>query len=249
MPNRILRDGINDSDAVNSLTLRGEIFYRRLMSFADDYGRAPLNAALLRGKMFALQLDRWSDSDILSSVDECCENGLIICYEVDDHKYIEINKFGQRLRSGSKSKFPDPPSDKPLEAAKGGVSPPISASRARSTTTTHTTTHTTTAADFDFSDWFERQYARHPKKKHKTLAEQAAVEYFAKERFTLSGFELRHAAWCATEDWQWKGGIKAPTLAEWITDEGYLYDPPANGSLHESSPELPGHMNPGLMID
>jgi hypothetical protein len=253
MPNRILRDGINDSAAVNSLSLRGEVFYRRLMSFADDYGRAPLNAALLRGKMFALQVDQWSNQDILDSVHECTAHGLIRCYEVDGYGFIEINKFGQRVRPGCKSKFPNPPSDAVnFELAeKGGVTPPKSAlARAASpspTTTTHTPPSAKKSAD-GFSDWFERIYGKHPKKKNKTLAEQAASERYSAGYFSMDDFERRHSAWCRTEQWLWKAGANAPTLAEWITDEGYLYDPPSNSNT-QAEDLRPGHMNPGLLVD
>ena len=39
MPNRILRDGILMSPRVNVLSSEAELFYRRLMSVVDDYGR------------------------------------------------------------------------------------------------------------------------------------------------------------------------------------------------------------------
>ena len=39
MPSRILREGINTSPKVNALSPMAELFYRRLMTVADDYGR------------------------------------------------------------------------------------------------------------------------------------------------------------------------------------------------------------------
>ena len=39
MPNRILRDTILRSERVARLSPTAELFYRRLMSVADDYGR------------------------------------------------------------------------------------------------------------------------------------------------------------------------------------------------------------------
>ena len=99
----------------------------------------------------------------------------------------------------------------------------------------------------DFADWFERQYARHPVKRDKGLAERAALAHFEREEFTLEGFERVHSAWCRTELWRWKQGAKAPTLAQWIEDEGYRYMPPDEGGT-EGPEEPPGHMNPGLRM-
>jgi hypothetical protein len=76
-----------------------------------------------------------------------------------------------------------------------------------------------------FETWFERQYARHPKKGNRILAEQAAVSAYQDHEFTLEAFEKCHAAWCASEEWRWKGGAKAPHLANWINDKGFRYLP------------------------
>lgn len=95
--------------------------------------------------------------------------------------------------------------------------------------------------DYVFSDWFAKIYARHPKKKNKTLAEQAALARFEhaspKE---LARFDAVHAAWCSTNGWQKENGNFAPQLAEWISDEG-------DGSMPSDAAQLPGHMNPGLI--
>ncbi len=39
MPNRVIREGILNSQRVNKLTEPAELFYRRLMSVVDDFGR------------------------------------------------------------------------------------------------------------------------------------------------------------------------------------------------------------------
>jgi hypothetical protein len=82
-----------------------------------------------------------------------------------------------------------------------------------------------TPPSLDFHDWLERQYARHPKKRDKGLAERYAVESFEAGKFTLDEFERVHKLMCASEDWIWKNGAKAPTLAQWILDEGWRYPP------------------------
>jgi uncharacterized protein YdaU (DUF1376 family) len=87
---------------------------------------------------------------------------------------------------------------------------------------------------FDFSDWFERQYARHPKKKNRIQAEQAAVSAFSASEFTLEEFEKKHIAWCSSEEWSWKAGARAPELGAWITDKGFRYEPPEPKAAEDS---------------
>jgi uncharacterized protein YdaU (DUF1376 family) len=91
----------------------------------------------------------------------------------------------------------------------------------------------------DVEDWFERIYSRHPKKGDKHLAQQYAVEALGGGRIDPALFERRHAAWCASEEWTWKNGARAPKLAQWILDEGWLYEPPGGSAEPTSQPELP----------
>lgn len=106
MPNRILRDGIIESEQVNALTPSAELFYRRLMSKADDFGRFHGHPALILAACYPLQLDRVNMGDIKAWLAECRAIGLILEYEADGKRYIEIIKFGQRTRT--ESKFPPP---------------------------------------------------------------------------------------------------------------------------------------------
>lgn len=108
MPNRIIRDGILQSEAVAELTWPEEVFYRRLMSVVDDYGRYHALPKLLRAACYPLQIDKVSDSDIGKWIAGCVNAGLVRVYPAKDGKsYLEIVKFGQRVQS--KSKFPEPP--------------------------------------------------------------------------------------------------------------------------------------------
>ena len=108
MPNRIIRDGILQSEAVAELSWAEEVFYRRLMSVVDDYGRYHALPKLLRAACYPLQIDKVSDSDIGKWIAGCVNAGLVRVYSAKDGKsYLEIVKFGQRVQS--KSKFPEPP--------------------------------------------------------------------------------------------------------------------------------------------
>lgn len=107
MPTRVVRDGILTSEPVCSLTWAEEVFYRRLMSVADDHGRFYALPKLLRSACYPLQIDKVSDSDIGKWLTALVEAALVRVYPATDGKrYVEILKFGQRIQS--KSKFPEP---------------------------------------------------------------------------------------------------------------------------------------------
>jgi hypothetical protein len=111
MPTRIWREGIIDSHAVNSLSLRGEVFYRRLMS-------PILDGSMRFRSCFAPSFLPSNSSGgpkriIAAALDECAsarmDNGepLVLLYSVGSKKHLQINKFNQRTRA-QQSKFPPP---------------------------------------------------------------------------------------------------------------------------------------------
>lgn len=104
---RMVRKDILSSDSVNSLTWGGEVFYRRLMSVVDDFGRYDGRCEILRSQLYPLKLDNVSKSDIGKWLNECSKAGLIRLYSTDGRDYVEILKFNQRLRV-KKSKYPAP---------------------------------------------------------------------------------------------------------------------------------------------
>jgi hypothetical protein len=58
MPNRVLREGILTSERVNALDWPAEVFYRRLMSVVDDFGRYWAKPELLRAGLYPLHHDK-----------------------------------------------------------------------------------------------------------------------------------------------------------------------------------------------
>lgn len=107
MPVRILREGILTSERVDLLGAHAEVFYRRLMSVVDDFGRFSANPKLLRASCYPLRLDSVSDADVMSWLQECIAAGLVTVYEVAGKQYLELVDFRQQVRSKA-SKFPDP---------------------------------------------------------------------------------------------------------------------------------------------
>ena len=109
MPVRLLREGILTSERVNQLTWPAEVFYRRLMSVVDDYGRYYASSTLLRASCYPLAIDTVSDKQIQDWLSECVSAGLLLVYEVAGKQYLEILDFRQQVRAKA-SKFPADPS-------------------------------------------------------------------------------------------------------------------------------------------
>jgi hypothetical protein len=107
MPTRIIRDGILTSERINSLSPNAELFYRRLMSVADDHGRYAANLTQLRAFCYPLKLDSVKEDSIKKHLAECVDAGLVVLYTVDGKAYLQMLDFGQRING--KSRYPEPP--------------------------------------------------------------------------------------------------------------------------------------------
>ena len=121
MPSRIIREGILTSHKINAISPLSELFYRRLMSVVDDYGRYEAHPSLLRASCYPLKLDSVKEDSIKKHLTECVDAGLIVLFTVAGKNYLQINEFNQRIQS--KSKFPDPPAMEP--AGKGDEKPSV----------------------------------------------------------------------------------------------------------------------------
>ncbi len=104
MPTRILREGILTSSRINALSPLAELFYRRLMTVADDYGRYHASPGTLRGACWPTCPERVTEKQIVEWLDECSSGSrpLLGLYEVEGLRYLEILNFSQRTRSPSK---------------------------------------------------------------------------------------------------------------------------------------------------
>lgn len=105
MTDRVVRQGIITSEAVNSLSWPAEVFYRRLMSVVDDYGRFDGRVSVLRASLYPLLLNKVTEADIGKWRLETAEAGLVSVYEVDGKEYVQIERFNQRLQG--KAKWPN----------------------------------------------------------------------------------------------------------------------------------------------
>lgn len=104
MANRILRDW-TQSENIDLLSDKAEVFFTRLIMKADDYGCYYGNPKLLKSHLYPLK--NVSEATISNLIKECVKANLILFYNVDNKDYIKIINFGQRLRTMN-SKFPQP---------------------------------------------------------------------------------------------------------------------------------------------
>jgi hypothetical protein len=108
VPHRYIREGILTSKKVSQLSWPAEVFYRRLMSVVDDFGRYYATPMMLRAAAYPLQLDKVSDLDVGKWLGETQKAGLVRVFESGGESYLELLNFGQHIRA-KKSKYPDPP--------------------------------------------------------------------------------------------------------------------------------------------
>lgn len=106
-----------------------EVFYRRLHSVVDDFGRYFADVGLLRAACYPRQLNKVSDSDIGKWLQVIAAAGLVRVYPAQDgERYLEVLDFGQQIRA-KKSKFPDPTSACAADATQtqstGNASAPV----------------------------------------------------------------------------------------------------------------------------
>lgn len=107
MPDRIVRAAILTSDGVCSLSWAAEVFYRRLMSVVDDYGRYDGRVSVLKSHCYPLQTDKVTDRDVGKWLSESAAAGLVTLYSVAGKPYLQVERFNQRIRSDSKWPAPE----------------------------------------------------------------------------------------------------------------------------------------------
>jgi len=196
VPNRILREAILGSEKMAALNWQEEVFYRRLMSIVDDYGRYEANPQLLRARCYPLQTDAVRAADITRWMAACQKSGLILCYEVSGKRYLELTNFQQQQRSASKY----PPCNHLLSNEHLGVSVFVSEG--------------VKSAPPDLFDSFWKAY---PKKKAKDDAKKAFDER-KPDKALLDLMLSAIAMQSKSEDWQKDGGKFIPYPATWLND-------------------------------
>lgn len=228
MPDRIVRAGILTSDPVNTLSWPAEVLYRRLHSIVDDYGRYDGRSSLLRAHLYPLKIDKVSEADVGKWLTECVTAGLVSLYRVAGRPYVEVTKFGARVRAET-SKWPSPdeadksilaPAPVPVVSTDDGVSPSLADIRARP--------HADAAVFVGVvgvvvdkpphppaGGGFAEFWRAWPKSMRKVAEKQCAAKWKSQECDSLVSEIVAHVvAMTATEAWKKEGGnfIPAPLV-------------------------------------
>lgn len=104
MPNRVMREGIVDSEAVAKLGAHSENFFFRAIIVADDAGRLDGRLTVLASKTYPITSLR--EGDVGKRLNDCVKLGLAKVYLWDGKPFIQLMKW-QRCSSTQVSKFPD----------------------------------------------------------------------------------------------------------------------------------------------
>jgi len=105
MPNRLIREGWLDSEAIDKLSSDAERFFLRLCLAADDAGRFDGRRDILRSRLFPLKFGLRS-SDVEKLLKQCVDERLVMPYEWDQKPFLQLVKC-QRCSPCVVSKFPD----------------------------------------------------------------------------------------------------------------------------------------------
>ena len=238
MPNRIIREGILTSPRMAKLGWAEEVFYRRLHSVVDDFGRYYADLGLLRAGCYPRQLTKVSDSDIGKWLRACVDAALVRVYPAQDgESYLEVLDFGQQVRA-KKSKFPDALSTCAADAkqvpadARLGVSVFVSESVLSSPPGAEPPT-----------DLFDEFWKAYPNKVGKDAARKA-FEKRKPARPLLDAMLAAIAIQRTTKQWTDNGGQYIPHPSTWLNegrwqDEGVQVAGSAGAPLDpESQPAI-----------
>ncbi len=149
MPGRYIREGILTSEPVDKLSPAAELFFRRLMSVVDDYGRYQKHPSLLRAALFPLRLEKVSNDNVEAWLAECEAAGLIESFESSGKACLEILKFEQRRRTESRLPREGDNGYCPTTVSKPRTSDGQMRSSTRPSTRPSTKTSTITSTDSD----------------------------------------------------------------------------------------------------
>lgn len=131
MPQRFLRPGIRNSDRWNTVSFAAQSLYIRLMTMVDDYGRYDGRNSVIWAECFAV----WNDKNPRRAIkpQECAElcnelaaASLIDLYEADGKRFLQILQWEERVRDGTKEKYPKSPLPMRNPAESCGILPPSS---------------------------------------------------------------------------------------------------------------------------
>lgn len=108
MPNRIIKESIRKSESIDELSWFEEVFFYRLITLCDDYGRYDARPKILKADLFPLK-DGITLKQISDALNKLSTVGMVQVYEYDQKPYLQLIAWGQHQQIRNKrSKFPEP---------------------------------------------------------------------------------------------------------------------------------------------
>ena len=90
------------------------MFFYRLLTCCDDYGRFDGRPAIILAACFPLKLKSITEKHITQWLDKLCAVGLLWIYEVDGKRYLQVTTWDKHQQVRAKrSKYPQPPESSP----------------------------------------------------------------------------------------------------------------------------------------
>lgn len=99
MPNRILKESICESEGLSECSLFAIDLYKRLITYADDYGRFNSDTMIMRARLYPREYEVVTEEDII--------NGLIELSGVHKIEFYEPDVFNQFGKKGVFGVFPN----------------------------------------------------------------------------------------------------------------------------------------------
>lgn len=111
MPNRIIKESINESRSLSEISFFAEDLYKRLITYADDYGRFNADYQIILARLYPREIQIVRELDIEDALTELSGAGKVAFYTSEARREIYgcFPNWGehQRIRE-SKTKCPDP---------------------------------------------------------------------------------------------------------------------------------------------
>lgn len=117
MPNRIIKESINESKALGQAPPFVQDLYKRLITYADDYGRFNSDTEIMRARLYPRELDVVTEDDLIDALAELAASDKVRLYVGESERVDGV--FGyfpnwsdhQRVRN-SRVRWPEPGADK-----------------------------------------------------------------------------------------------------------------------------------------
>ena len=110
MPTRDIKESCRTSRTLAKISPHAERLFWRLTTYADDFGRMPADADVVRAACFAVMLDTVREGQVVQWLDELAAVDLIRFYQGEDGKrYAFFPTWSKHQRTRAKhSKYPVP---------------------------------------------------------------------------------------------------------------------------------------------